>query len=165
MNALEVADGSPRREVRIRRATPADLPRLAAIEVASFREPWPEDFLDAYLSDGESLFLVAEAPQLAGFIIAREELAPDGRRAFHVHDLAVDPPQRRHGVASALLAELTRIALPQGTNLLRLEVRLGNHGARLFYERHGFREVGRIPRFYEDGSDAIRMERTLDLSR
>lgn len=159
----ETADGSARREVRIRPAMPSDLPGLAAIEVASFREPWPEDYLDAYLSDGESLFLVAEVPQLAGFLIAREELAPNGRWAFHVHDLAVDPLQRRRGVASTLLAELTRIALAQGVTLLRLEVRRNNRGARLFYERHGFREVGRIPRYYEDGGDAIRMERTLDL--
>ncbi|HAZ30601.1 TPA: ribosomal-protein-alanine N-acetyltransferase [Candidatus Acetothermia bacterium] len=151
----------PSPEVTIRRAAPADLPWLAAIETASFRQPWPEDFLEAYLADRESMFLVAEVPKLAGFLIAREERYADGRRAFHVHDIAVAPAERRRGVASVLLAELIRIALAQGVSLLRLEVRRTNYGARAFYEHHGFREIGRVPRFYEDGGDAIRMERTL----
>jgi len=151
--------------VRIRLGQPNDLPRIAAIEGASFPAPWPEDFLDAYLTDGESIVLVAEDGQVVGFLIARDECAADGRRAFHIHDLAVDPSHRRKGVASALLAELIRIALAQGMTFLRLEVRLGNHGARVFYERHGFRETTRFPHYYEDGGAASRMERTLDLSQ
>jgi ribosomal-protein-alanine N-acetyltransferase len=147
--------------MRVRPATPADLPRLAAIEALSFPDPWPEDYLDAYLADGDSLFLVAEVPELAGFVIARDESAPRGGRALHIHDLAVDPRHRRRGVGTALLAAMIGIATAQGIPRLRLEVRVENVPARRFYEAHGFQVVGRANRYYPDGADALRMR--LDL--
>lgn len=157
------ADRSAQRKLRIRSARLADLPALAAIERASFPDPWPEEFLRAYLDDPHALALVAEDPQPVGFLIVRDEAAARGGRALHIHDLAVAPPCRRRGVGSALLAELVRVARCRGVARIRLEVRVTNEAARRFYEKHGFQAVRRLARYYGDGGAALQME--LDLGR
>ncbi len=148
--------------MHIRRARPSDLASLVAIEEASFSLPWPADLLRAYFDDPRAVMLVAEEIEPIGFLIARDEHTTEGRRALHIHDLAVAPARRRQGVASALLASLARIAFAQGISTLQLEVRVENEGAQRFYERHGFQVTRRLVRYYEDGGAALRME--LDLS-
>ncbi len=149
--------------MRVRNAVLADLPTLAAIERRSFPDPWPAELLAAYFGDPRALILVAEDPEIVGFLIAREESALWGSRTLHIHDLAVDPNHRRRGAGSALLAELIAVASGRGVPRIRLEVRVTNEGARRFYNAHGFRPVRRLPCYYEDGGPALRME--LDLRR
>ncbi|GAB4305154.1 MAG: ribosomal protein S18-alanine N-acetyltransferase [Candidatus Bipolaricaulota bacterium] len=146
--------------MRVRFGRRTDLPAIAAIEAASFPHPWPSDLLAAYLDDEGTVVLVAEEGSPIGFLIACRERAAEVP-VFHIHDLAVAPPHRRRGAASALLGELMRIAVAERIALLRLEVRIANEAARRFYERWGFRPTRRLGRYYEDGGDALRME--LDL--
>ncbi len=148
--------------MRVRFGRRTDLPAIAAIEAASFSYPWSSDLLAAYLDDEGTVVLVAEEGPPIGFLIACRERAADVP-VFHIHDLAVAPPHRRRGAASALLGELIRIAVAEGITILRLEVRIPNEAARRFYERHGFRATRRLGQYYEDGGDALRME--LDLGQ
>jgi len=141
--------------VRLGRRT--DLPAIAAIEAASFSHPWPSARLAAYFDHEGTVVLVAEEGSPTGFLVACRERAADVPM-LHIHDLAVAPPHRRRGAASALLAELIRIAAAEGIPLLRLEVRITNEGARRFYERHGFRVIRHLRRYYEDGGAAFQME-------
>lgn len=147
--------------MQIRPATHTDLPAIAAIEGASFPDPWAAESLEAYLADSRALLLVADDPEPIGFVIAR--LEPSGRTgpALHIHDLAVAPPCRRRGAGTALLNEVIAIAREQGVPRVRLEVRVQNKTAQVFYARLGFKVVQRLPRYYEDGGEALRME--LDL--
>ncbi len=147
--------------VRVRRATLADLPPIAAIEKASFPDPWPADFLAAYFDDRHALVLVAEVPCVVAFLIARDEFSRQRERVLHIHDLAVTPAHRRRGAATALLAELTAIAQALGGRRIRIEVRVDNESARRFYEHHGFQVVRRLARYYDDGGAALRMERRI----
>lgn len=147
--------------MRVRFGRRTDLPAIAAIEAASFPQPWPPAALAAYLADEGTVVLVAEEGPPVGFLIACRERAAGGL-VFHIHDLAVAPPRRRTGVASALLGELMRIAVAEGIPLLRLEVRTENEAARRFYARWGFRATRRLPHHYEDGADGLRMERAVD---
>jgi len=147
--------------VRIRPATPTDLSAIAAIEETSFPDPWAAESLGAYLEDPQALILVADDPEPIGFVIARVESSRRTGRALHIHDLAVAPPCRRQGAGTALLNEVIAIARDQGVPRVRLEVRVQNESAQAFYARLGFRVVRRLPRYYEDGGAALRME--LDL--
>jgi ribosomal-protein-alanine N-acetyltransferase len=57
---------------------------------------------------------------------------------WEVIDLATELCWRRQGVASSLLATVTREAAGFGIRAVLLEVRAGNHAALALYEKHGF---------------------------
>jgi ribosomal protein S18 acetylase RimI-like enzyme len=78
-----------------------------------------------------------------------------------LYSFAVTPAHRRRGVGRRLLAAAIVTARARRARALRLEIRPDNPSARLLYERAGFVAIGRAPRFYEDGADAVRMEMSL----
>jgi ribosomal-protein-alanine N-acetyltransferase len=75
-------------------------------------------------------------------------------------NVAIDPDERRRGVATALIARLfERIADERAQ--YTLEVRCSNGPAIELYERFGFRSAGLRRRYYQDnGEDALIMWRT-----
>ncbi|HEY6724797.1 MAG TPA: ribosomal protein S18-alanine N-acetyltransferase [Polyangiaceae bacterium] len=103
---------------------------------------------------------------------ARERI--DGRflgflSAWHVADeielldLATEPSQRRRGVASALLQELTSTAVSLAASAVFLELRSSNHGALALYAKHGFRVVHERKNYYRDPvENAVCMRLDLD---
>ncbi len=79
---------------------------------------------------------------------------------WHVMNIAIDPTQRRTGIATALLAELYA-RVDDHRARYTLEVRQSNHEAIHLYEREGFRAAGVRRRYYQDnGEDALIMWRT-----
>jgi ribosomal-protein-alanine N-acetyltransferase len=68
---------------------------------------------------------------------------------------------RRRGIAGLLLAAVRDLAAAQGAPALLLEVRETNAGALAFYERAGFAEIDRRPRYYRNGDTAIVMSLAL----
>jgi len=100
---------------------------------------------------------VAEsAGRVCGYSVTRAR----GNRAELV-SIAVDPPARRKGVASALLASTLRRLRRRNVECLSLMVRLANAGARGFYEKYEFTQVRIVRKYYEDGSDGGLMQRTI----
>ena len=109
------------------------------------------------------LFAARAAPDgaLLGFLLAWH-VADE----FELLDLATEPAQRRRGVASALLAELTHTAEQERGVALMLEVRSGNLAARTLYEKHGFQVVYERKNYYRDPvENAVCMRLDLDSSR
>jgi ribosomal-protein-alanine N-acetyltransferase len=79
---------------------------------------------------------------------------------WHIMNVAVDPVQRRKGIATAMLSDLLR-RIDSPTARFTLEVRESNRAAIELYERFGFRAAGRRRRYYQDnGEDAVVMWRT-----
>jgi ribosomal-protein-alanine N-acetyltransferase len=95
---------------------------------------------------------------IAGFGIMRY-----GDEDAHLDLLAVAPPYRRAGVGRELLEWLEKCAVVAGIFSVALEVRAGNEGAQLFYERLGYRTLVHLPGYYQGIEAALRMGR--DLSR
>jgi ribosomal-protein-alanine N-acetyltransferase len=146
-------------EPRIRPCEPVDVPRVWAIEAASFPEPWSEATLRAELANPLARLLVCvvgEPPALVGFalfwLVADE---------VHLHQIAVDPGWRRRGLARRLLAALEREGRAAGATLVDLEVRAGNTPARALYAALGFAEVTQRRRYYADGEDAVVLRKAL----
>jgi ribosomal-protein-alanine N-acetyltransferase len=80
---------------------------------------------------------------------------------WHLMNIAVDPPARRRGIATALLEDM--IARAGQDASYTLEVRPSNVHAIALYERFGFRSAGTRRRYYQDtGEDALIMWRTAD---
>lgn len=105
----------------------------------------------AYAADPK-MPLSAEAPLLGyagGWVV-------DGD--VQILKVGVDPAWRRHGIARALLARVADDARNLGARTSSLEVRAGNEGAQALYAALGYESVGRRPRYYSDGEDALIMQ-------
>lgn len=96
-------------------------------------------------------FLVTLSDQIDGYIVFK----PDG----HIISMAVTPERRRRGVGTCLVKEA--IDHCRGKSL-RLEVRVSNAGAQKFYQSLGFILKARIGGYYQDGEDALIMERPVN---
>jgi [ribosomal protein S18]-alanine N-acetyltransferase len=134
------------RQVTFRTARFADLAAIAAIQAASPEAAqWnPVDYLkhDCRVADVNSC--------VAGFLVTRE-VGPGEREILN---LAVDPAERRKGLARGLVAE----ALAGAPGAWFLEVRASNAAAIRLYESAGFERAGRRSGYYrEPAEEAIVM--------
>ncbi len=84
-----------------------------------------------------------------------------GTSLARLYSFAVDPAFQGQGVGRALLREAEERALARGAVAMRLEVRNDNVAARKLYESAGYRPFKIAPRYYDDGMDAVRMEKVL----
>jgi ribosomal protein S18 acetylase RimI-like enzyme len=106
-----------------------------------------------------SLLLVAGTGEtIAGYALG---LQRRGTRVMRLFSLAVAVDHRRRGVASALLKAVEGAARRRGAKRLRLEVKADNQPALTLYRQRDYRVFGRIEGYYEDGSDALRLEKLL----
>ena len=93
---------------------------------------------------------------IAGFIVGESE-----RKAGHIITLDVAPAWRREGIGSALLGELERRLAARGVRRIELETATDNQVAIAFWQRHGYRAVGVIERYYLNRIDALAMTKSL----
>jgi [ribosomal protein S18]-alanine N-acetyltransferase len=141
-------------EYSVRRAGPADLPRILAIERAGFGEwAWDRKLFAEYTRICGELFLVTlVGGKVVGYCIGRV-----ARGGASVESIAVAPSVRGKGAADALLRSLLRRLRARGVARVSLMVKEDNLRARAFYERYGFRRVRRVAEYYEDGSAGLLM--------
>ncbi|MFA6091363.1 MAG: GNAT family N-acetyltransferase [Elusimicrobiota bacterium] len=157
----------------MRSARSADLEAILAIESHWTTTPhWTRAQFESEFSNPRSVFLVAEVQCIAdaGMSGPREEsrgrLSGYGA-AWAVEDelqilsVAVNPEHVRRGIGRALVEALCVQGRSRGCSRATLEVSHLNAGAVALYEGCGFVVVGRRPKFYNDGSDAVLMDKTL----
>jgi ribosomal-protein-alanine N-acetyltransferase len=140
----------------ISRLTYADLPQVIAIERRAFPTPWSLAMFVLELSKPSGICLAARRDgRMCGYTVCSRY-----DTVWHIMNVAVDPDERRTGVATALLADLLeRVGDPQAR--YTLEVRQSNVAAIELYQRFGFRTAGLRRRYYQDnGEDALIMWRT-----
>ncbi|HUF13098.1 MAG TPA: ribosomal protein S18-alanine N-acetyltransferase [Longimicrobiales bacterium] len=143
----------------IRQMRRADVPAVADLERTTFSMPWSQATFRGLLRrrDVDALIAVDDDNRLVGYTIAwgvydQGELA----------NICVTPEQLGSGLAPRLLEEVLGRLEARGIRQLFLEVREANVRARRFYERYGFREVGRRRRYYvEPEEDALVLYRAL----
>ncbi|MBI3168648.1 MAG: GNAT family N-acetyltransferase [Chloroflexi bacterium] len=134
-----------------------DLNALRKLERESFeRDAWPIIDLIAVLTFPDVVRLKAvEDDRMIGFV-AGDPRPRDGWG--WIATIAVDTNFRRHGIGTALLhACEKRLGVPKS----RLTVRTSNRGAITMYEREGYQTTDVWKAYYNDGEDAIVMEKTL----
>ena len=145
-------------EIFIRALAPPDIPSILEIQSASPEASrWTAaDYARA--CDGLFHSLVAlRSEVLAGFIVSR--FAAD---EMEIHNLAVRPDLRRHGIATQLLTGALDHARSRGAKNCFLEVRHTNTSAISFYLRHRFTQSGRRLANYSDPpADALLLSRPL----
>jgi ribosomal-protein-alanine N-acetyltransferase len=82
----------------------------------------------------------------------------------HLNLLAVQPGYQRQGVGRQLLEWLEASARTAGIFKVYLELRASNDGAQAFYEKIGYRWVGRKVAYYDGREDAVRMAHDLTVT-
>ncbi|MFN2469943.1 MAG: N-acetyltransferase family protein [Gaiellaceae bacterium] len=101
-------------------------------------EAWEDAWRDLRRHGAKGVALLAEDDAgPAGYAFAR---APEHGRA-HVTDVYVRPRARRHGLATALLADLAAGLGRLGAEWVSLDVLVSNSAARELYGRLGFEDV------------------------
>ncbi|WP_435344604.1 ribosomal protein S18-alanine N-acetyltransferase [Haloarchaeobius sp. HRN-SO-5] len=146
-------------DLTIRQAEQADLLAVFRIEKAVFQQPWPFDAFQRFL--GEPGFLVAtEDGKVTGYVVA-DCIPNHGRPLGHVKDLAVHEKCRGRGIGSRLLARAIATLTSMNATSVKLEVRESNEPALSLYRDFGFEALRRVPRYYDDGEDALVMVRDL----
>lgn len=134
----------------IRRATPADIPHMRALEQqADTAAHWAEREYDALfaLEAPKRIALLAGETfdDIHGFVIARSDLDD-----WEIENLVVAPDRRHGGIGGRLVGEVLHQAGEAGATSVLLEVRESNHPARRLYGKLGFAETGRRPKYYEN---------------
>jgi Acetyltransferases len=76
-----------------------------------------------------------------------------------LYSIAVAPEARGQGVGKRLLSAVERAARIRGARAIRLEVSVSNKSALALYRKSGYGMKERIAHYYEDGSDAWRLEK------
>jgi ribosomal-protein-alanine N-acetyltransferase len=144
--------------VEIRPFLRRDLDRILEIEKACFaRHAYPRDlFLELWKEAGGLFFVARRSRRIAGYCVSSA-----GGSEAEVISLAVAPEHRAVGVATALLERTLTSLRRRRIATVALTVRPTNADAIRLYRRLGFRPAGKIPRYYEDRSDALVMRKRL----
>jgi len=148
---------------RIATINRTDLEPILAIEQLSFQWPWGRISFEGELSCQNACNYVvksAEADkkaQIVAYAFIRR-VADE----LHILKIAVTPARRGHGIATWFLNHCFTAGARQGANSVYLEVRPSNIPAIELYEKLGFKEIGRRPKYYADSKeDALVMMKDL----
>src|SRR5947208_11298969 len=134
-------------ELEIARMRRRHLRGVMAIERQVYPRPWsPNLFVVEMTETTNRCYLVARSERTvvgyAGLICYGEEA--------HVTNVAVDPKQHRHKIATRLMHDLLVNAIDMGAEAVSLEVRITNWGAQRLYGRFGFRPAGVRKNYYQE---------------
>ena len=135
-----------------------DVPQIANLEKICFSDPWSENSIASELDNRLSCWLIAEEQgRVAGYVGSQSVLD-----AADMMNIAVDPDFRRQGIAEQLILALVDKLKEKNVIALLLEVRVSNAPAIALYEKLGFEQVGRRPRYYHNPrEDALILRKEL----
>ncbi len=142
--------------------------RTAIVAMLAGSEPWKKlGYTDA---DWKKLFdpfppgregLVIETNgTVAGFALLRQKFL----LGDYLELLVVAPSARSNGLGSALLKHVESLVFARVKNIFAC-VSDFNAGARQFYKKNGYQEIGPMPNFLIPGSAEILLRKTIGSSR
>jgi len=138
-------------------ATWHDLNAIRRIEAICFpRDAWPLwDIIGVLALPNVVRFKAVCDGQTVGFVAS--DLRPAEKLAW-IATIGVLPEYRQRGIGTALLQACEANArMPR----VRLNVRVSNDPAIRLYKQLGYFQVGLWPRYYQDGEDALILEKQL----
>lgn len=148
------------RKLVIRQALTSDLNGLIDIENACFTSDKlsPRSLKRWLTAKHGILFVAIDNDQICGYGLV---WCHKGTRLARLYSLAVLPKMQGKGVAKQLLATLEKASYERGRLYLRLEVAVNNKAAISLYEGLGYRVFGQYCDYYDDHSDALRMQKNI----
>ncbi|WP_269581517.1 peptidase C39 family protein [Roseibium sp. Sym1] len=147
-------------DIVIRKAALADLADLLRIENSVFdgdrisRRSFKR-FLE---SPGACVLVACDEHSVVGYALL---LLRAGTALARLYSLATAPGCRGQGLGARLLEAAEAAAFDHDRIVLRLEVRADNAAAQKLYSGFGYRQIGQVPGYYDDGCAALRLEKLL----
>lgn len=145
----------------LRTATAADIPALVRLENQSF----PTDRLSSrnfryMLSKGNAVTVVEtdRDGEIRGYALV---LFHRGTPLARLYSIAVSPRWRGKGIGRVLMKAAEEAARDRDAAYMRLEVRADDKETQDFYKRLGYRPFGYHSQYYEDHTDAVRMDKVI----
>lgn len=145
---------------QIRPGVADDLAALLLIEQASFSgDRLSRRSFRHLLTEANSVTLIddaGDAPRGYITLLFRADVS-----LARVYSIATAPGWQGQGVAAGLLAAAEELALAHSCVAMRLEIRRDNVASQQLFLRHGYQVFGEHAAYYEDGMDALRLEKSL----
>lgn len=144
----------------IRDARISDLAALVTLEERCFEiDRFSRRQFRYLITRAQGKLLVDERRgKLIGYVLV---LFRRGTSLARLYSIAVDPRARGKGAGRDLLEAAEKAAVDASCAYLRLEVRPDNAESIRLYRSAGFRKLGEVSDYYEDGMDALRYEKAL----
>ncbi|MEE4143203.1 MAG: GNAT family N-acetyltransferase/peptidase C39 family protein [Halieaceae bacterium] len=144
----------------IRQALATDIDELLRLAGLAFRgDRLSRRSFRRWLRHSGCVFLVSEENgALGGYILV---ILRRGTRLARLYSLAVDPACQGKGIAVGLMERAEQAARDAGALYMRLEVAGNNTAAISLYRKLGYTQFGLYQDYYEDHSDALRMEKCI----
>ena len=134
--------------------TEVDLDQVMELEKTIFASPWRRSFFLSDINRPQGLSAVADDEGvILGYAVAW------GTQEVHLANLAVSEAERGQGIGGKLLEKVFAFARRSKAESVYLEVRVSNAIARKFYAERGFVPTFLRKGYYENGEDAVIMER------
>ncbi len=141
MGAVRAADLAMQATLRPMRE--ADLDAVMRIEDAAYPFPWTRGIFRDCMRADYPMWVQERDGAIIGYGVL--SIAAD---EAHVLNLCTAPGNEGRGLGQRMLQALLRIARGGGAQRVYLEVRPSNPRAIALYDRSGFNEIGRRPRYY-----------------
>lgn len=141
MSAVQVYGAQAASSLRPMRES--DLDAVMDIELRAYPFPWTRGIFRDCLHAGYPMWLQEQQGRIVGYGVL--SIAAD---EAHVLNLCTAPGNESQGLGQRMLQALLKIARGHGAQRVFLEVRPSNPRAIELYDRSGFNEIGRRPRYY-----------------
>ncbi|MGQ0799698.1 MAG: GNAT family N-acetyltransferase [Pseudomarimonas sp.] len=149
--------------VGMRTAVISDLPELLRLEAQFVGDRLSARQLLYHLQQSDQrLRVCSDGHGLFGYSL---RLQRRGSTVARLYSLVVDATLRGSGIGKQLLCDAESYAQQRGARYLRLEVRADNAAALALYVRAGYRSIGQYQSYYDDGMDALRLQKLLGAER
>ncbi len=147
-------------EYELRAGENKDLERLITIENTCFEidRLSKRSFLHFLKPGAHEIKVVLIDNVIVGYVVI---LYRSGTQLARLYSLAVHPDYHGKGIARYMIEHAEQSARDRSCAFMRLEVSVKNTAALQLYKKCNYSTIGNIPAYYEDGSDAIRMEKRI----
>ena len=116
----------------------------------------PSLFNYFYETFPQGLIIAEKNHKIIGFIVG----IPLGIENAKILMLSVLKSQRRQNIGSELLNNFLKQTYLLNIKNIELEVKTDNNKAIKFYQKHGFKIIGKLTKFYQNEEDAYTMKKT-----
>ena len=112
-----------------------------------FKKPDQDDFalsfFEMFLDNPDVHIFIAENPQPAGYLVAREVHTEENpfmvaRSYLYIDQISVEPEHQGAGIGRALMARAAQLAEEEGFSMISLDSWAFNQGAHTFFKTQGY---------------------------
>ncbi|TDU24367.1 ribosomal-protein-alanine N-acetyltransferase [Panacagrimonas perspica] len=143
--------------IRVRAAKLADVPAMLALEALFPSDRMSVRSIRRFVTAASARVFVATGDEalLGNLVLLLRARSTKAR----IYSVVVDPQARGLGIGNRLVEAAERAAKCERRSAVTLEVRADNAVARALYAKRGYIEEQRLPRFYNDGADGLKLIR------